>query len=233
MKHLAKLTGGRPRSDGKGKLLPAGQTTQMIIGATPDPDGTVLRLTEGLYRNFGLKRVYYSAYVPVGNPSLLPVKPPDLLRENRLYQADWLLRFYGFQAEELLPPERNFDRTMDPKSDWALRHPELFPIEINTAPYEMLLRVPGIGVQSAWRIARARMTATLRYEDLRRMRVVLRRAAHFITCDGKYYGCGENRAVLRSYLLAPGFREEPDQMTLTEASAALTEAKITALSGQL
>ncbi len=216
------------------KILPAGHTTQMIIGATPDPDGVILRLSEGLYQRFSMKRVYYSAYVPVGNPSLLPVNPPDLLRENRLYQADWLLRFYGFTAEELLPPGQNLDPFMDPKSHWALRHPEQFPIEINTAPYEMLLRVPGIGIKSAWRITQARKTATLRYEDLKGMKVVLRRAAHFITCNGKYHGCGENRSVLKSYLLAPAFgTKEPGQLSLTDAAGLLPESNLLSLTGQL
>ncbi len=234
MKRLSSISAKALALKGKSKILPAGQTTQMIIGATPDPDGVILRLSEGLYRQFAIKRVYYSAYVPVGNPSLLPMKPPDLLRENRLYQADWLLRFYGFTAEELLQPGENFDPTVDPKSHWAIHHPEVFPLEVNTAPYEMLLRVPGIGVKSAWRIAEARKTATLRYEDLKRMRVVLRRAAHFITCDGKYYGCGENRAVLKSYLLAPAFAQrEPGQLTLTESALLLNETKQSALSGQL
>ncbi len=234
MEQLAKISEKALALKSRAKILPAGQTTQMIIGATPDPDGIILRLSEGLYRRFAMKRVYYSAYVPVGNPSLLPVKPPDLLRENRLYQGDWLLRFYGFTAEELLEPGQNFDPAVDPKSDWALRHPEYFPIEVNTAPYEMLLRVPGIGIKSAWRIAEARKTATLHYEDLKRMKVVLRRAAHFITCNGKYYGCGENRTVLRSYLLAPAFAEkEPGQISLTDAANLLNEAKRTALTGEL
>ncbi len=133
-----------------------------------------------------------------------------------------------------MAPGENFDPTVDPKSHWAINHPEIFPLEVNTAPYEMLLRVPGIGIKSAWRIAEARKTATLRYEDLKRMRVVLRRAAHFITCDGKYYGCGENRAVLKSYLFAPAFaQKEPGQLTLTEATLLLNETKQSALSGQL
>lgn len=233
MRRLAEISHRALAKKGRSRILPAGQTTQMIIGATPDADGTILRLSEGLYRRFAMKRVYYSAYVPVGNSSLLPVNPPDLLRESRLYQADWLLRFYGFTAEELLEVGENFDRSLDPKSDWALRHPECFPIEINTAPYEMLLRVPGIGVKSAWRIARARETATLHYEDLAKMRVVLRRAAHFITCNGKYHGCGENRAVLRSYLLAPAFaQQEPGQILLTDAALALQSAKKSALNGE-
>ena len=234
MKRLAALSARSKETRGRAKILPAGHTTQMIVGATADADGTILRLSEGLYRNYAMRRVYYSAYVPVGNPSLLPVKPPDLIRENRLYQADWLLRFYGFQAEELLNPAENFDPSIDPKSQWALTHPERFPVEVNTAPYEMLLRVPGIGIKSAWRIARAREVSTLRYEDLKRMGVVLRRAAHFITCDGKYHGCGENRAVLKSYLLAPAFaNKDPNQISLTDAALLLQETKRSALTGQL
>ena len=234
MKRLAALSARSKETRGRAKILPAGHTTQMIVGATADADGTILRLSEGLYRNYAMRRVYYSAYVPVGNPSLLPVKPPDLIRENRLYQADWLLRFYGFQAEELLNPAENFDPSIDPKSQWALAHPEQFPVEVNTAPYEMLLRVPGIGIKSAWRIARAREVSTLRYEDLKRMGVVLRRAAHFITCDGKYHGCGENRAVLKSYLLAPAFaNKDPNQISLTDAALLLQETKRSALTGQL
>ena len=234
MKHLATLSARALEQRGRSRILPAGQTTQMIIGATPDADGKILHLSEGLYRNFAMKRVYYSAYVPVGNPSLLPVKPPDLLRENRLYQADWLLRFYGFRAEELLSPNENLDPTVDPKSHWALRHPECFPLEINTAPYEMILRVPGIGVKSAWKIVQARKIATLRYEDLQKMKVVLRRAAHFITCNGKYYGCGENPSVVKSHLLSPAFAQKDSyQISLTDAALLLSETKQSALSGQL
>lgn len=169
-------------------FVPAGQSTQMIIGATPDSDLQIIRLSEALYRTYGLKRVFYSAYVPVGNHPLLPkdAKPP-LLREHRLYQADWLLRFYGFRADELLSEKNDrLDPLLDPKCFWALNHLELFPVEINTAPYEMLLRVPGIGVISAKRIAAARRSATLRFEDLSRLRVQLKRAVYFITCGGKY-----------------------------------------------
>ncbi len=235
MKRLAQLSQQALPQKGTAKILPAGQTTQMIIGATPDADGTILRLSEGLYRNFAMKRVYYSAYIPVGNSSLLPVKPPNLLRENRLYQADWLLRFYGFSAEELLSPEENFDLSLDPKAHWALLHPEYFPLEINTAPYEMILRVPGIGVKSAWRIVQARQTGSLRYEDLRKMKVVLRRASHFITCNGTYYGCGENPSVLRSYLLSDTSEGKyTDQISLTEAAQVqiLNQSKTAALTGQ-
>ena len=169
-------------------FVPAGQSTQMIIGATPDSDFQIIRLSEALYKNYGLKRVFYSAYVPVGNHPILPkdVKPP-LLREHRLYQADWLLRFYGFKAEEILSENNDhLDPLLDPKCFWAINHLENFPVEINSAPYEMLLRVPGIGVRSAQRIVAARRTANLRFEDLAKLRVQLKRAVYFITCNGKY-----------------------------------------------
>ena len=170
------------------KFAPAGQSTQMIIGATPDSDRHILRLTQGLYDTYRLKRVFYSAYVPVVENSLLPTpdtKPP-LLREHRLYQADWLLRFYGFRAEELLTDEDpNFNPLIDPKCNWALRHPEFFPVEVNTAAYEELLRVPGVGTVSARRILYARRGGTLYHEDLRKLGVVMKRAQYFLVCKGK------------------------------------------------
>lgn len=170
-------------------FVPSGQSTQMIIGATDDSDYQILRLSEGLYRQYSLKRVYYSAYVPVGNHPMLPQNtPPPLLREHRLYQADWLLRFYGFRAEEILDEAHpKLDPLLDPKCNWALRHLDQFPVEINRADYEMLLRVPGIGVTCAKRIVMARRTANLTFEDLRKLRVVLKRAVFFITCSGVYY----------------------------------------------
>lgn len=168
-------------------FVPAGQSTQMIIGATGDSDYHILNLTQALYRKFDLKRVYFSAYIPVGNHPVLPKDiPPPLLREHRLYQADWLLRFYGFEAREILNEGESFDPLLDPKCNWAMRNLHLFPVEINTAPYEMLLRVPGIGVTCAKRIYQARKTAVLDFEDLKKLRVVLKRAAYFITCKGKY-----------------------------------------------
>ena len=170
------------------KVLPAGQTTQMIIGASPESDGTILRLSQGLYRKYQLKRVYYSAYIPTVPNALLPTTPPNLLRENRLYQADWLLRFYGFTAEEIVPEKENLNLKVDPKCSWALRNRQIFPVEINTAPLEILLRVPGIGIRGAHRIVQARRFSNLRYEDLAKMRIVLKRARHFITCSGHYYG---------------------------------------------
>ncbi len=172
-------------------FVPAGQTTQLIVGATKDSDLTILNLTQNLYDKYKLKRVYYSAYVPVNADSNLPAitTSPPLLREHRIYQADWLLRFYGFRAEELLDESHsNFDIRVDPKCDWALRNLDKFPVEINKAPPEMLMRVPGIGYKMAEKIVRARRIAPLSYEDLKRMRVVLKRARYFITCQGKYYG---------------------------------------------
>ena len=170
------------------RFAPAGQSTQMIVGATPDSDFQILRLTEGLYRKYQLKRVFFSAYIPVVEDSLLPsvtTKPP-LLREHRLYQADWLLRFYGFEAKELLDEEhQNFNPVLDPKCNWAVNHLELFPVEINRVSYDMLLRVPGIGVKSARKILKARKVGPLHFEDLKKLGVVLKRAQYFIVCCGK------------------------------------------------
>lgn len=170
------------------KFAPAGQSTQMIIGATPETDYNILTLTEGLYKKFALKRVFFSAYVPVVENSLLPsvdTKPP-LLREHRLYQADWLLRYYNFTADEILSPQTpNFNPYLDPKCNWAINNMHLFPVDVNTADYNELLRVPGIGVKSAKRIITARRTARLDFAALKRLGVVLKRAQYFILCDGK------------------------------------------------
>lgn len=170
------------------KFSAGGQSTQMIIGATPENDYQIINVAENLYRKFDLKRVFYSAFVKVNEDKALPAIPggPPLLREHRLYQADWLLRFYGFKAEELLDEKRPFFNVMlDPKEDWAVRHLEFFPVEVNKAPLNILLRVPGLGVNSAKRIIAARRSAKLRFEDLKRIGVVLKRALYFITCDGK------------------------------------------------
>ena len=170
------------------KFVPAGQTTQLIVGATPETDLKIMNLTENLYKKLKLKRVYYSAYISVNHDKNLPVlKAPPLLRENRLYQADWLLRFYGFQANELLDESHpNFNSLLDPKCDWAIRNIEKFPVEINKADYFTLLRVPGIGIISAKRIITARYRFDLNFDDLKRLGVVLKRARFFITCKGKY-----------------------------------------------
>lgn len=167
---------------------PAGQSTQLIVGATPEDDRRILNLSHGLYRKFGLKRVYYSAYVPVNPDPLLPPPegPPDLLREHRLYQADWLVRLYGFDPGEIVDETfPNLDRTVDPKTAWALRHPERFPVEINRADRDTLLRVPGIGFKSAARILASRRFAALRPEDLAPLGIVMRRAHAFLTCGGR------------------------------------------------
>ncbi|MCI8360093.1 MAG: putative DNA modification/repair radical SAM protein [Clostridiales bacterium] len=169
-------------------FAPAGQSTQMIIGATPDTDYQIMSLTEALYKKYSLKRVFYSAYMPVSTNPLLPAAgtPPPLLREHRLYQADWLLRFYGFSASELLDPAHpHLNPLVDPKCNWALNHMELFPVEVNTAPKELLLRVPGIGVRSCQRILTARRQGSLDYAGLKRLGVVLKRAQYFILCKGK------------------------------------------------
>ena len=171
------------------RFVPAGQSTQMIIGATLESDYQIMKVTESLYKKFELKRVFYSAFVHVNEDKALPARTddgPPLLREHRLYQADWLLRYYHFQADELLSEEEpNFNVLFDPKCNWALKHLEYFPVEINRADYEMLLRVPGLGYKSATRIVKARRLGTLDFADLKKLGVVLKRAVYFITCNGK------------------------------------------------
>lgn len=172
------------------KFVSGGQSTQMIIGATPESDYQVLSVAESLYDKFSLKRVFYSAFIHVNEDKALPMvrqgEGPPLLREHRLYQADWLLRFYGFKAQELLSEDRpNFNIAIDPKADWAIRHLENFPVEVNKADYHTLLRVPGLGVNSARRIVAARRYGKLNFEDLKKIGVVLKRAVFFITCNGK------------------------------------------------
>ena len=171
------------------RFAPAGQSTQMIIGATPETDKHILTLTQALYDRYKLKRVFYSAYIPVSDSSLLPAPQgfqPPLLREHRLYQADWLLRYYGFRAEEILDDDQpDFDPRVDPKCSWALRHLDQFPVEAGTADYEMLLRVPGIGVKSARRILTARRAGPLSFDTLKKVGVVLKRAQYFLTCGGR------------------------------------------------
>jgi putative DNA modification/repair radical SAM protein len=166
----------------------AGQATQMIIGATPDTDFQIVRLAQSLYKKYTLKRVFYSAYVPLGTNALLPKNQPvPMLREHRLYQADFLLRFYGFDAEEILSEEHpHLDPLLDPKCNWALHHLERYPVEVNTADRELLLRIPGIGTKSADRIIEGRRLASLGFDNLKKIGVVLKRAQYFITCSGKY-----------------------------------------------
>lgn len=186
--HILERPSALRHMDWQRPFAPAGQSTQMIIGATPETDYHLLKTTQHLYQTYDLKRVFYSAYVPINEDSALPAldTPPPLLREHRLYQADWLLRFYGFQADELLSVERpDFNELLDPKCDWALRHLDIFPVEINTVPYDMLLRIPGVGPKSARRIAQARRHSTLDFSHLKKIGVVLKRAHYFITCSGR------------------------------------------------
>lgn len=193
------------------RFVPAGQSTQMIIGATPESDYQIMQVTQSLYQKFDLKRVFFSAFVHVNEDSHLPARSdeePPLLREHRLYQADWLLRYYHFRAEELLSEEEpNFNVLFDPKCNWALKHLEYFPVEVNRADYKTLLRVPGIGYKSASRIVKARRLGTLTYEDLKKMGVVLKRAVYFITCEGKMmYPVKFTEESIARNLLASGER---------------------------
>ena len=170
------------------RFVSGGQSSQLIVGATAENDFQIMSVAESLYKKFDLKRVFYSAYVNVNEDKDLPALPggPPLLREHRLYQADFLMRFYGFEAGELLNEERpNFNVFLDPKADWAVRHLELFPVEVNRADYNTLLRVPGIGVKSARRIVQARRNGKLGFTELKKIGVVLKRALYFITCEGQ------------------------------------------------
>ena len=203
-------------------FAPAGQSTQMIIGATPETDRHIMDLTEGLYRKYSLKRVFYSAYLPVVEDRRLPAlhTAPPLLREHRLYQADWLLRFYHFRAEELLDEGRpEFDLRLDPKCGWALRHLDQFPVEVQRADYEALLRVPGIGVTSAKRILTARRAGPLSFSGLKKLGVVLKRAQYFITCSGRMLeGLRVREEGILSHLAAlerPALAQvQPEQLSL-------------------
>ncbi len=202
-------------------FVPAGQSTQLIVGATPDKDLSILKLSEALYGNFNLKRVYYSAFVPTVTDPRLPalIKPP-LLREHRLYQADWLLRFYGFEADELLSKSNpNFNPELDPKADWAMRNLHMFPIEVNSAEYELLLRVPGIGVKSAQRIITARRVGRLTFDNLKKIGVVLKRAGHFLTCQGKTYDSySSNEAIVKESLISANLQPKSKKSVLGQMS---------------
>lgn len=204
------------------RFAPAGQSTQMIVGASPETDYHILRLTEGLYRKYQLKRVFFSAYIPVAEDTLLPslnTKPP-LLREHRLYQADWLLRFYHFTAGEILDEQnQNFNPYLDPKCNWAIHNLHLFPVDINTCSYEMLLRVPGIGVKSAQRIRIARRNGPLGLPELKRIGVVLKRAQFFIVCKGFLPSCANREATVRALLDPAAFNAGTEQLSLFSAPA--------------
>lgn len=211
----------------KGRFLPAGQTTQMIVGASPEADGQILRVSQALYRNMQLKRVYYSSYLPVVEDSLLPDKAVGQLREHRLYQADWLLRFYGFGVEEIVNDGENLALELDPKCAWALRNLHLFPVEINDAPLEVLLRVPGIGTRNAHKIIQARRFTSLAFEDLVKMKIALKRAKHFITCKGKFFGA-KNECAVKGLLIAQENGEnavQTDMFSLLPTDSVVTEKK--------
>lgn len=224
------------------KFSPAGQSTQMIIGATPDTDFKILNLTQGLYKKYGLKRVFFSAYIPTQTHALLPsmdTKPP-LLREHRLYQADWLLRFYGFDASELLDEQhQDFNTYLDPKCNWAINHMEMFPVEINTVSYDMLLRVPGVGVKSAQRIMTARKTGSINYSGLKKIGVVLKRAQYFITCNGKLAeglkitGDGVLHALMSERCVNMLPNSQPEQLSFFAAPLPNREDVLQCLTGQI
>lgn len=186
-------------------FIPAGQTTQMIIGASGESDYAILSRSENLYKNFDLKRVYYSGYVPVNKSGILvsTEQAVPMIREHRLYQADWLLRFYDFKADEILDEKDPFvDPLLDPKTNWAIKNSHFFPIEINKASYKDLLRVPGIGVTSAKRIVMTRKYSTIRYEHLKKLGIVIKRAKYFIVVNGEFLGFKkENPELLRNALM--------------------------------
>lgn len=216
------------------RFAPAGQSTQLIVGATPETDLQILRLSTAMYQKYALKRVFYSAYLPVVEHKNLPALTtrPPLLREHRLYQADWLLRYYHFQAEELLDEqEPNFNPYLDPKCGWAIRHPEQFPVEVNRAEYETLLRVPGIGVKSARRIVTARRSGRLDFAGLKKLGVVLKRAKYFTLCGGKAFpGIRmEHNAILRALLSDAALETmgQADQLSLFDPTMEDVRACIT------
>jgi putative DNA modification/repair radical SAM protein len=170
-------------------FVPGGQSTQLIVGASPDNDLTILKLSEQLYNNYDLKRVYYSAYVPINTDKNLPtIQSPPTLREHRLYQSDWLVRVYNFKVNELLTEQQpNLDVNFDPKTCWALRNLNQFPVEVNSAPYDMLIRIPGIGLKGARKIMSARRLSNLTFDDLKKLRIAVKRAQFFVLCSGKHY----------------------------------------------
>ena len=188
------------------KFVPAGQSTQMVIGATPETDKDIMHTADAFYRNFSLKRVYYSGYIPISNDNRLPMlgSQPPLVRENRLYQTDWLMRFYGFHVNELLNDANpHLDIDIDPKLSWALRNLQHFPIDINVAAYKLILRIPGIGVGSAKKIVQARKFGKLRIDQLQKIGVAYNRAKHFIKCADTPYQLKDYQGTqIKSFILA-------------------------------
>lgn len=215
-------------------FAPAGQSTQMIIGATPDTDNQILHISSALYQQFHLKRVFFSAYIPVVHDKRLPqTSSVELDREHRLFQADWLMRFYGFNVDEIVSADHpNLDVALDPKAQWAIHHLDLFPVEINAAPYPLLLRVPGIGVRGAKLIIKARRTKKLSHDDVARIGIAYKRARYFITCNGLYAakGIDFSTEALRQLLASPidgghhGRRSDraiPGQQSLFDTSSTI------------
>nr|WP_276900010.1 putative DNA modification/repair radical SAM protein [Pedobacter kyonggii] len=187
-------------------FVPAGQSTQMVIGATPESDKDIMYTANTFYKNFSLKRVYYSGYVPISNDTRMPIlgTQPPLLRENRLYQTDWLMRFYGFKVQEILNDANpNLDIDIDPKLSWAIRNMQHFPVDVNTADYKMILRIPGIGVMSAQKIVQARKFGKLRIDQLKKIGVAYNRAKHFIVClDSPYQLKDYQGTQIKAFILA-------------------------------
>ena len=199
-------------------FVPAGQTTQMVVGAHSETDKDIILMADRHYKEFKLKRVYYSGYIPINEEEKsLPMvgSAPPLLRENRLYQSDWLMRFYGFEANELVDDEHpNLDLDVDPKLGWALRHPECFPVDINRADYKMILRVPGIGVRSAKKIVSARRFGPIRIDQLKRMGVAYNRAQHFIRCvDSPKFAKEQQSGQIRQHILQAGQSKYTQQLS--------------------
>ena len=203
-------------------FTPAGQSTQMIVGASKETDLDILGKSETLYNNYSLKRVFYSAYIPVNKDSLLPaIENPPLVRENRLYQADWLLRFYNYKVDNLLSVDNpNFNILLDPKADWALRHMEEYPKEINTSSYYDLLKVPGIGPKSAKKIISARKYYKLEFNDLKKMNISIKRAKYFILCNGKYF---TNKNILNKRIIETSLVLEDKSVTNSGVQLSLFE----------
>lgn len=221
-------------------FVPGGQSTQMIVGATKETDLKILNLSENLYDKYKLKRVYYSAYVPVNSGKLLPeVTQPPTLREHRLYQADWLLRLYGFNVNEILNDKNpNLDVNVDPKCLWALNNLDKFPMEINKASYETLIRIPGIGFRGARKIISARRLGPLTFEDLRKMNITLKRAVYFITCSGRYYGDIKFREDTLYRALSPNVdltadSEKPFEQLSFFSQTVLTSITSTKITGEM
>ena len=204
------------------KFVPAGQTTQMVIGATPETDKDIMFTADKFYKNFGLRRVYYSGYIPISNDARMPAlnTQPPLLRENRLYQTDWLLRFYGFNVQELFDDQnQNLDVQVDPKLSWALRNPHVFPIDINSADYKMILRIPGVGVKSAMKIVQARQFGKIHIYQLKKLGVAYNRAKYFIRCADSVHQLNDPEPHLIKHNILVGssskyLKTDPNQLVL-------------------